>query len=281
MHRVVVILLVGALCASGSDGRKGARSLGMGGAYTGLANSPEAAYYNPAGMWFQSSAAGLVYYSAPFGLRELQTVTGVVSYPTQWGNGALIIESFGFELYRETTVGLTYAGSFRERMAYGVTAHYEHVRIERGGTGSTMGIDAGILTRPHNKLWIGIAGRNLNRPRIDGESLPQVLSLGMAVEPMKDLVLTADAVKDVRFRIDFRVGAEYRILNALFLRLGMSSDPSRFSAGLGLDAGFGIVDYALYTHPDLGVTHAISATIRFGRNPLRDLIPGTERARRR
>lgn len=261
------------------DTKKGTRPLGIGGAFTGLANSVDAVYYNPAGLWLLSAPAGLVYYSAPFGLKDLQTVSGVGVYPMPWGTPAVHVESYGFDLYRETTLGATFSRSIGERLAWGATVNYYHLRIQDAGSASALGLDAGLLTRPHEKLSIGFFARNVNRPSIAGEKLPQIFSMGAAVAATSFLTIAVDAYKDVRFPVDVRVGTEYRFLDRFSLRAGMSSDPSRFSAGAGFEAGPAIFDYAFYTHPDLGVTHAFSVGFRIGKTPLRELIPGTRRRR--
>ncbi len=275
----LLVLLFNLPLHASFDTKKGTRPLGIGGAFTGLANSTDAVYYNPAGLWLLASPAGHVYYSAPFGLKDLQTVSGVGVYPMSWGTPGVHVESYGFDLYRETTLGVTLSRTIGERLAWGTTVNYYHLRIQDAGSAQTIGLDAGLLTRPHDKLSIGFFARNINRPAIAGEKLPQIFNVGAAVTATSFLTIAVDVAKDVRFPVDVRVGAEYRFLDRFSLRAGMSSDPSRFSAGAGFEAGPAVFDYALYTHPDLGVTHAFSVGFRMGKNSLRELIPGTRRRR--
>jgi len=267
---LIYLVLVQAVAAS-FDNKKGARPLALGGAFTGMANNGDAYYYNPAGLWQLNNPNGQFFYSAPFNLKDLNTIDFNFTNPFSFGNGTVNFESYGFDLYRETTFGLAYSNAISDRLAYGVSVNYYHLQIQSAGTGQTFGLDAGLLFKPHEIVSIGFFGRNINRPKLAHEELPQVFSLGASVRVLEPLAVNVDLYKDVKFPADVRVGAEYQFFEKLFLRLGVSSKPSRFSAGLGFDFGYGSFDYALYTHPDLGVTHALSATIHLNRKPLREM----------
>ncbi|NUM81915.1 hypothetical protein HUU42_14045, partial [bacterium] len=89
MNRSLFWFLLLSVCAyslEASDTKKGARALGMGGAYVALANTNDAFYYNPAGLWQLTNPQIQAFYSAPFNLRDLATTTFNVMYPTRWGN---------------------------------------------------------------------------------------------------------------------------------------------------------------------------------------------------
>ncbi|MBX7153113.1 hypothetical protein K1X84_15910 [bacterium] len=266
-----LFLLLWAYSLQASDTKKGARALGMGGAYVALANTNDAFYYNPAGLWQLTNPQVQAFYSAPFNLRDLATTTFNVTYPMSWGNGAASFESYGFDLYRESTFGLAYSGGFREKFVYGIEANYYHVAIKDGGSAGTIGFDAGLLFKIHPYVTVGFTSRNINQPVIAHDELAQVMALGVSVNMFEPLTINADLYKDVRYDTDIRVGAEYELIRKLFLRVGVASKPSSFSAGLGFDFGIGVIDYALYTHEDLGVTHAVSASIHLQRQAIRKI----------
>jgi hypothetical protein len=253
------------------DTKKGARPLGMGGTFVAVANTGDAMYYNPAGLWQIANPYAQTFYSAPFNLKELGTTVFNFTYPMSFGNGSLNFESYGYDVYRETTLGAAYSGSFRDKLVYGVVFNYDHLNIKDAGSASTAGIDIGLLFRPHEKATIGFSARNVNRPSIKGDELPQTFSMGLSVRMIDPLILNADVYKDVKFPADLRFGAECQFFDRLFLRLGMATEPSRFSAGLGFDFGKGAIDYAIYSHSDLGVTHAVSASFHFQRKPARTI----------
>ncbi len=273
--RHTVFLCIGILIAqnvsASFDTKKGARPLGMGGAFTAAANSGDAVYYNPAGLWLISNPNVQAFYSVPFNISDLTTAAFNFTYPAAFGNGTINFESYGFDLYRETTIGLAYSQSFRQKLIFGLAFNYYYLAIRNGGSAGTPGMDIGLLFKPHEKITLGFSSKNMNRPSISHDKLPQVFCLGVSYRILDALTLNTDIYKDVKFPTDIRAGAEYQFLGKLFLRIGVASEPSRFSAGLGFDFGPAAIDYAIYSHPDLGVTHAVSASLHLHRKPLRQI----------
>jgi hypothetical protein len=274
---VAVAMLQGPMIHASFDNKKGARPLGMGGAFVAQADDADAGYYNVAGWWRLTTPQLRGFYSVPFNLTELNTLACTAVYPFSRGSAAVVIESFGFDLYRETSAGAGFAGAFRERIAWGAAVYYHHLRIKDGGSAATLGSEFGLLVRPHASLHVGATGRNLHRPKLAGETLPQSLAAGVSWQPVRDLTVNADIYRDLRFDADLRFGVEYRIHPRWQIRTGIGSEPSRFSAGTGIDFEQGAVDYAFYTHPDLGITHAVSLSVLLGRKPHRELKPGRAR----
>ena len=265
-----LLVFTGTLLAS-FDTKKGARPLGMGGTFVAVANTGDALYYNPAGLWQLNNLYAQTFYSAPFNLKELGTTVFNFTYPSAIGNATLNFESYGYDVYRETTLGAAYSGSFKDNLLYGFVVNYDHLNIKDVGSRSAVGVDIGLMFKPQEKVTVGFSARNVNRPAIKGDELPQTFSLGLSLHMIDPLILNADVYKDVKFPADLRMGAEYAFFEKLFLRVGMATEPSRFSAGLGFDFGKGVIDYAIYSHSDLGVTHAVSASFHLHRQPQRVL----------
>lgn len=261
------------------DTKKGARPLGMAGAFVAVADNPDAVYYNAAGLWQINHWSAQAFYSAPFNVRDLSTVSFVMVFPWKRGTAGAMFESYGFDLYRETTLGVSYAYAFHNRFAAGVSVNYYHLSIRGGGQTGIAGVDVGALFRPHSLVQIGFQARNITRPRIAGEVLPQVMVFGAGIMPTEQITIGLDAYKDFRFSTDVRGGVEYRPLPVLALRMGVGRDPSRLSAGIGITLKYARLDYAMYTHPDLGVTHAISAGIALNKRESRRLEPVLNKSR--
>lgn len=267
---ILLLVFAGKLYAS-FDTKKGARPLGMGGTFVAVANTGDAMYYNPAGLWQIGNPYAQAFYSAPFNIKDLGTTAFNFTYPFSIGNSAFNFESYGSDLYRETTFGFAFSRSFREKLAYGIVFNYEHLSIKNAGSAGTIGMDIGLMFRPHESVTLGFAARNFNQPEIKRDPLPQTFTIGASIRMIDPLILNIDVYKDIQFATDVRFGAEYQFFEKLFLRVGMAREPSLFSAGLGFDFGKGVIDYALYSHPDLGITHAISASFHIQRMPARVL----------
>ncbi|NTW50747.1 MAG: hypothetical protein HGB19_13660 [Chlorobiales bacterium] len=246
------------------------RAMGMGGAFTALSSSSFAIFYNPAGQALLSSREAGFFYTHYYGFDELSqfsaSYTDPVLLPTGAGTIGLGVKQYGFELYRETTFAISYANSFERKFFYALTATYNHLTIQGYGNDAAVGIDAGVLALITPSLSIGFSALNLNRPTLSAsnEPLAQSYTLGLCYHLSKELRVLADAEKDPRFPLMIKSGVEFDPIPILSLRGGFSSEPSRISAGIGLHYGMFNIDYALATHPDLGITHFGSVSVYFG-----------------
>lgn len=264
---IFLLLMMTAEAKASFDTRKGARALGMGGAFVAHAGNGDAVYYNPAGLWQLDCFHGRLFYSSPYNMTELTTLTANVTYPTVYGNGTVNFETYGYDLYRETIFGIAYSQAYRKKLVYGILLNYYHLYIKDGGTAGTMGLDGGLLVKPHDDWTLGAYFRNINRPKIARETLPMVLAGGVSYEGLPQLRINLDVHKDIRFPAEVRMGLEYEIFKQLALRTGFSTEPSRFSAGFGFDFSAGVMDYAFYTTPNLGISHAVSLSLYLNRQP--------------
>ncbi len=267
---VILLVMTTSLFAS-FDTKKGARSLAMGGAWTGMASGSDAFYHNPAGLWYYNHPYGETFFSRPFDLADLQSVTFNFLYPNDFGNFGMRLESFGFDLYREMTLGTSFSGTYDKKLAYGVAINYYHLSIKTGGSQATVGADVGLLFSPHKSLTFGFSSRNINNPKIAGDPLPQTFSAGLSYRLAEEWTVNADIYKDINFPMDIRFGLQYKLFEKFSARLGLSAEPSHFSSGIGWDFGVGELDYGFYTTPDLGVTHVFGTSFHIGRKNSREL----------
>ena len=113
----------------------------------------------------------------------------------------------------------------------------------------------------------GFSIHNLNRATVGNEDdqIPMVFNSGSSSDVINDLDLNIAAEKDIRYRPSVMVGIDYDTIEYLSLRLGFSNEPSKFSGGVGINYSLFSLDYAVFTHPDLGLTHQAGLTLSFGR----------------
>ncbi|MEE9224782.1 MAG: hypothetical protein V3U68_01110 [Bacteroidota bacterium] len=268
---LVFLSLRGALFAAFEPREIGARVAGIGGAFVGVARDAWSTFRNPCGLSQLGTRELSVSHSpALFGLRELAFGAFVYAHPTRVGFFALSASRFGFELYNETTVSVSYSNSYHRTVALGFTLRYHHLEIERYGSAVAFGFDAGILIGLSEQLHAGFFVRNINAPTIGlaKERLPQVYSTGISYMPVNRLIILVDLEKDVRFPASVKAGVEYRPLEFLAFRTGLATVPSRGTAGVGIQYSRFAFDYAVQAHPELGLTHQFSVSVSF--DSLRD-----------
>lgn len=246
----------------------GARQISMANSDVALANDVFSLFNNPAGLaqcnWRE---VGIYYSPAPFGLTELSN--GYVAYNEPFNFGSISIGgmTYGFELYRESKVVLGYSYNYEDILFAGATFNYHTYSIQNYGSTSAFYFNLGGLVYILDELRWGFVVNNLNRASIADidDQIPMVLLTGFSFDILQNFSLNFALEKDIRFNPSVQFGIEYDIIEYLSLRAGTSNDPSRFTAGLGINYSIFSLDYAFFTHQDLGLTHQAGIILSFGK----------------
>jgi len=280
----------------------GVRAMGMGGAFTAVANDASAPIYNAAGPGFMKSAEVTGMASKLFaGLNDVEInddfLAGVVpindtigSISAGWGHFG------GVGLYTEDTVYLGYARNLNDlikldwmQIALGVNAKYLSHSLDTShsydpvGTLSTdaIAIDVGIMAKFSNGITVGYSGRQLNTPNMGFYSdlgsydILAANDLGVSYYSEKLPIL---GLPKFTIAADYLMrggdntlafGAETRVIDgALALRVGGWSEQINLGIGYELKIGDSalLIDYAFGMPFDVQETigsHFISLGYRF------------------
>jgi len=202
-----------------------------------------------------------------FELAELRLASARLAQPLPFAVAVVGAQAFGFDQYREVQVPVGMAREVRlgttRALAIGATVHYHHVQLAGYGSDGSVGVTLGAQVDVTRTLRGGVQAVNVNAPRLgDGDDLPRWLQVGLAYRPREDLILLLDAVKDVLFPLSYRGGIELRPVEMLHLRGGVASEPTRLTAGLGLDIGRLTADIAAERHLILGWSPAVGVRLR-------------------
>ncbi len=260
---LLVLFFVRAVEAAFEDIPAGGRPLGMGSAYTAVADGSECLLINPAGLSQSNGFSLCLFYSRPFGLQELtyETVTSVL--PTKYGNWGFGFQGFGNSLYRESSITVGWSCHVHQNFYFGIGFRSARLRIEKYGSHNAFIIDTGYILKLTDQCQWGASISNLFQSRIgiSEEPLPQIMRTGVCYKPFQGILLSIEIDKDVRYPIETRAGTELRVLSPLALRFGFGRDPDFFSTGFGLTWKYCVFDYAFTTHPVLGTTHQGSISL--------------------
>lgn len=265
----------------------GARPLGMGEAYSAIADDPAAAYYNPAALTLSPSPQILLMHK-----EWVQDVkTEYIAATTSLGRLGLGISvdatsvndieirnvpgpPIGTFDARNASIGLSAAYPATQDLSIGVTGKflYEKLLIDEA---SGYGIDLGALYRTPWSVNLALAVSNLGSMSVlhdDASVLPRLLRAGagyqVAIEHLDgSLILAADFLRNTVERTNhLHFGTEFDYQNSLALRLGYQTgyDAKNISAGLGIRYSIMQLDYAFVPFRyDFGTTHTFSLLIRF------------------
>jgi len=236
----------------------GAKQIAM--SYSNTASDKDvfALFNNPSCLTnISSSEVGIYYSPAPFGLKELSNAYAAFNEPTNFGSFALGAMDYGFDLYREYKIVFGYAKNILSNLSAGVALNYHAVSIKNYGKTSTFYLDAGFLMQLADELSYGFLVKNINRADFgkNDNHIPTLLRTGISFNPVKEFLLNLSFEKETLLQPSFLFGINYDIIEFLSLRTGFSSEPAKFSGGLGINYSFLSLDYAFFSHQDLGMTH--------------------------
>ena len=244
----------------------GGRALSMGAAYAGVAEGPEAIFFNPAGL-SQSTKPGFSFFvSRLYNLEELtyQNVSAVL--PSPYGSLGISLQAFGRTLYRENLLAFGWGNKYGKKIYYGILISRVQIQIQKYGSASVFLFDGGILLKLANSIRCGIAITNLNQAEIgrSKEKISQITRVGISTIPFTGILFSVEIDKDKRFSAQLKGGCEIRFISGFSLRCGFGRKPSYFSAGIGMAWKNFSFDYGFTNHPVLGMTHYGSITLNLG-----------------
>jgi hypothetical protein len=219
---------------------------------------------NPAGVsWLTGLQAG-VSFENRFLLRELSYKTAGLSWINKLGGFGISVSHFGNALYGEWKTGLVYSRKFGRRISAGAGFSYTRISIGEGyGARGFVSCSAGLMYRPAKDWMIGMVVLNPVPVHITGypsDILPVIFRAGLSFQPGKNILLTAEAEKDLEHPLVIRAGTEISLVKSISLRLGITSDPFMMTGGIGLEFGRLQAYIASGYHMLLGFTPSLSVS---------------------
>ena len=270
----------------------GAKAMGCGGAFAGLADSLDAVQTNPAGLSYLTNPEFLTFYNQ--GLFDTQYVFGGFALPYSSRRGAFAccvasLQDEDVELnftnpdgsFKETkTVKagsdylavLSFSELLSETVSLGINLKYFQSTLAEEYKATAYAGDIGLLIKPVNgRVGAGISMRNFGTglKYIDEKDPLQreyVCGLSFLIyeTQLNKLSLLGDYVRDENNRVN--LGVEYSLGNIFALRAGyrFGYDIDTFTAGFGVNiSGLGI-DYAFVSRGDFENSQIVSVRMKFG-----------------
>ncbi|HQF43050.1 MAG TPA: hypothetical protein PK073_09045 [Ignavibacteriaceae bacterium] len=274
MKQSITIIIIYLLTFSAySQYNPGAKQISLSNSDVALSNDVFSIFNNPAGLSQMNWREVGIYYSpAPFGLTELSN--GFIAYhePTDIGSFSLGGMTYGFDLFRETKIALGYSYNYNKKFFFGTTVNYQTVSIKNYGNNGVLYLNLGGLAYIANDLRLGFYLHNINRASYSNteNQIPVVINAGISYDVIDELSLNFAVDKDIKYKASFQFGINYDIVEYISLRTGFSNEPSRFSAGIGINYLNYSFDYAIFNHNDLGFTHQAGIIVSFGREENRN-----------
>ncbi|MFN0118215.1 MAG: PorV/PorQ family protein [Elusimicrobiota bacterium] len=256
----------------------GARSMAMGGAFTGLADDGSASYFNPAGLAYLDEHQLLAMHAPLFIDTHYNYLSSAHPFGDKWGSVAVsdsLLLSDGFQVrdafnnvtdkngeLRNNVIFTSYARKIRPKLSIGANIKLIQQKVA-GFSDGAFGLDLGVLYKFHPLLNVGASIGNVNSPEVklrnEADVFKPITKFGVASEVLKNrLMLTGDYIKLSNQDNLYAVGAEYKLHKFVDLRTGFNANKS-FTMGIGLNLKQFHVDYA-FSDTDIGAFNKVSFT---------------------
>jgi hypothetical protein len=224
-------------------------------------------FHNQAGIAYLKGVNVGVAFQNQFLVKELSTKAIAFALPLKSGVFGVNYYSFGYTAYNENKAGLAFARSLGKKIAVGIQLDYiyTHIDGEYGNNGIANG-EIGILVEPVNNLKVGAHLNNVWRTKrgdYSDEYLPTIFNLGASYLLYEKALLSIEFEKDLDLNPVFKTGLELQLIEKLYFRAGIATNPNIFSFGIAYSFHSIQVDLAFTKHPVLGFSQGISIVYSF------------------
>jgi hypothetical protein len=266
---VVFLLLSGAILKAANDNLPvGARSAGM--AHASICvNDVWAVQHNQAALANLKNPEAGVFSQIVYPNSKVLMNAVAVASPFKYGVISGTFTRLGFKnLYNESKYGLGYSRQFGKAISAGMQLNYLSTFIGDNNYGSrgTVAVEAGFIAEVVKNLRIGVHVYNPTRSKTaqyNNERVPTIIKMGLQYTFSDKVFTTVEVEKDIANKPILKVGAEYRIVKEVYLRGGLSNNPSLNAAGFGIELKKFNLDFAAAFHPQMGVSPQIGLRYRF------------------
>jgi hypothetical protein len=247
----------------------GARSSGLGNASVSLSDT-WSVQNNQAGLGFVKEINAGVYYQNQFMLKELGTKAFAFARPVKGGTFGVSLSNFGYSLFSQSKYGLAFGKAFADKISAGVMIDYMQTNISEYGKKGSLIAEAGIQAKPIKDLTIGLHVFNLTRTKLadyNDERIPTIMRLGADYKFSDKVFVALETEKDIDKKAMFKAGLEYKPVKELYLRAGISTNPSLSCFGIGINLKQFRLNLSSTYHSTFGFSPQMGLIYQFDSTP--------------
>lgn len=221
---------------------------------------------NQASLAQVKNAQAVVLAEKRFLLDELSAYTAAVALPTHSGNFGLKTNYYGNTDYNESVIGLAYGRNLGNKMDVGVQFNYNRILAAGYGSANIISADLGTIIHVSEQLHTGIHISNpvaMKFGKDNDEKLPSVYSFGIGYEPSDKALLNLEIVKQEDEPVTINAGFQYKPVDQVLVRAGISSATARVWLGAGLLWKNFRIDVMSSYHSQLGLSPGVLFLMNF------------------
>ncbi len=245
----------------------GSRTAAMGNSSVSIVDS-WSVLNNQGALGFETDYWIGAHFESRYMVKELSnsSVAGLV--PVRPGTFGVALSNMGYSGYSETFASLAYGMMLTPELSAGVGLNYHRMAIAgEYGNASAFSVALGLLYKPTPSLTVGANVFNPTRASLgDNAGIPVTLRAGVSYSFSQMFLLSAEVEDNTDTDPVAKFGVEFLPIDALALRIGVSSQPVSLSFGLGYTFKRVCFDLAFSHHEVLGYTPFVSVSYRFGKS---------------
>jgi hypothetical protein len=227
------------------------------------------AFNNPAMLGYIDKPEFALQFENRYILSELSTKSIQFGLPSSLINTGISFSHFGYSLYQEMLLGVSFSRNFSDRFSMGVQFNYYTAYFSASDTyrGAFLP-QIGLSVRLTPDFSLGFNTFNPFQTNIRTEfvtkRIPSMFSLGTEYFFSKDLVWRTQVDKEMSSTYRVAMGFEYQMLQFFDFKLGAyGSDYLVPCLGVGIQTGKFLIDLNCEMHPLLGLNTLVAIKYRF------------------
>jgi len=228
-------------------------------------------FNNPAILGYLNNSELAIQFENRYLLSQLSTKSFQFAFTTNLMNAGLSFSHFGYSLYNEMLLGISFARNFSDKFAMGIQFNYYTAFFN--GSNSYYGAlipQIGLSVKLSSDFSLGFNTFNPLQSDIKTEfvvkRVPSMFSLGTEYHFSQDVVWRTQLDKEVSSNYRLAMGFEYQMLQQLEFKIGAyGSDYLIPCLGVGFNTGLFLVDLNIEMHPLLGLNPLAAIKYRFGK----------------
>ncbi|RUT79330.1 hypothetical protein [Ancylomarina longa] len=270
MNRIFLLLLLISplqLFATNENRVAGARSDAMGKASVAIVDI-WSGFNNQASLARLTQKSFGAYYKNQFEIKELSTKAFCANIPGKFGTFSMNYTQFGFDLYKESKIGLAYSRALGKHFWVGLQFDQLRKDLQREyGSQTRYTFEIGLLAEIFPDFYLGMHLYNPGQVKFRtwdyDDKIPTIARFGFSWKLSNGSILTSEIEKDIDSELRIKAGIEYPISPRIFLRAGASNQPNSISMGFGFHFKHLITNIAFSRHPVLGYTPSADLSFQF------------------
>lgn len=258
--RIVFILGIihnfGALSAQGILGPVGAVAWSAGGISLCESNA-WSVFNNPASLAFTKKYTLGINSDQRFSESKLRTSSIAGSFQNKWFTAGLGINYFGYSLFNQQRLNMSFARQLNNNFALGVSLDYIATNVLEYGHAGAIVPAVGILYKPLKELSLGVQIYNptfIKYSFLLVNPIPTFARMGLKYEVSSKVNTILEVDQQVTMPLIWRAGLLYKMRDEVHFSIGVSTQPIYYTSGVGLKLKKMQFNFAGAFHEVMGFT---------------------------